>query len=100
MDERNSTMQFRPVFHLDEIIAFRNQNHAFEDIGAVSSWDVLYSRKGITELVHGCVMTANATEFYGVPPMLGRGLMERDAQPRADAVDHHLLADNGLVLLK
>jgi putative ABC transport system permease protein len=31
-------------------------------------------------------MTPNATEFYGVPPMLGRGLMERDAQPGADPV--------------
>jgi len=86
MDDRNATRQFRPVFHLDEIIAFRNQNHTFEDIVGVSSWDVLYSRKGITELVHGCVMTPNAAEFYGVPPMLGRGLMERDAQPGADPV--------------
>jgi putative ABC transport system permease protein len=86
MDDRNATRQFRPVFHLDEIIAFRSQNHTFEDIVGVSSWDVLYSRKGITELVHGCVMTPNATEFYGVPPMLGRGLMERDAQPGADPV--------------
>jgi putative ABC transport system permease protein len=86
MDDRNATRQFRPVFHLDEIIAFRNRNHTFEDIVGVSSWDVLYTRKGITELVHGCVMTPNATEFYGVPPMLGRGLMERDAQPGANPV--------------
>jgi putative ABC transport system permease protein len=86
MDDRNATRQFRPVFHLDEIIAFRNQNHTFDDIVGVSSWDVLYSRRGITELVHGCVMTPNATEFYGVPAMLGRGLMERDAQPGADPV--------------
>ena len=74
------------MFHLDEIIAFRNQNHTFEDIVGVSSWDVLYAHHGITELVHGCVMTPNATEFYGVAPMLGRGLMERDAQPDADPV--------------
>jgi putative ABC transport system permease protein len=86
MDDRNATRQFRPVFHLDEIIALRNRNHTFEDIVGVSSWDVVYTRKGITELVHGCVMTPNATEFYGVPPMLGRGLMERDAQPGADPV--------------
>jgi hypothetical protein len=44
MDERNATRQFRSVFHLDEIIAFRNQNHTFEDIVGVSSWDRL---KGI-----------------------------------------------------
>jgi putative ABC transport system permease protein len=31
-------------------------------------------------------MTPNAMEFYGVAPMLGRGLMKRDAQPGADPV--------------
>jgi len=86
MDDRDATKQFRPVFHLDEIVAFRKQNHTFEDIVGVSSWDVLYARNGVTGLVHGCVMTPNATEFYGVPPMLGRSLMERDAQPGADPV--------------
>ena len=86
MDDRDATKQFRPVFHLDEIVAFRKQNHTFEDIVGVSSWDVLYAHNGVTELVHGCVMTPNATEFYGVPPMLGRSLMERDAQPGADPV--------------
>jgi hypothetical protein len=86
MDDRNATRQFRPVFHLDEIIAFRKQNHTFEDIIGISSWDVLYTRNGITELVHGCAMTPNATQFWGVPSMLGRGLMERDSQSGADPV--------------
>jgi len=86
MDDRNATRQLRPVFHLDEIVAFRKQNHTFEDIVGVSSWDVLYAHNGVTELAHGCVMTPNAAEFYGVPPMLGCGLMERDSEPGADPV--------------
>jgi MacB-like periplasmic core domain/FtsX-like permease family len=86
MDDRNGTRQFRPVFHLDEIAAFRKENHTFEDMVGISSWDVLYTRQGITEQVHGCVMTPNATKFFGVPPMLGRGLMEPDSQQGADPV--------------
>jgi putative ABC transport system permease protein len=86
IDTTAASREFRAVFHLDEVAAFRKQTHTFEDIVGVTSWDVLYSRKGINEPVHGCVMTSNAMEFWGVHPMLGRGLTEEDSQPGAPPV--------------
>jgi putative ABC transport system permease protein len=76
----------RGAFPLDVVAAFRNQSHTFEDIVGVTSWDVTYSRKGITQPIHGVVMTSNAMDFWGVPPMLGRGLTDQDAQPGAAPV--------------
>jgi len=74
------------MFHLDEVAAFRKGNHTFDDIVAYSSWDVPYVRKTSSELVHGCVLTPNAMDFWGVPPLLGRGFTEQDAQPGAGLV--------------
>jgi putative ABC transport system permease protein len=76
----------RAVFHLDEIAAFRNENHTFEDIVAYGGWDTIYSRQGFSEPLHGCVLTPNASAFWGVPPLLGRGFTEQDAQPDASPV--------------
>jgi putative ABC transport system permease protein len=76
----------RGAFHLDEIIAFQRESHTLEDIVAVSSWDVLFFHQGVNEPIHGCVVTPNAMSLYGVPPLLGRGLTERDALPGSDPV--------------
>ncbi len=85
-DTRDGDRPFRGAFQLDEVVAFRNQNHTLEDIAAITGWDVLYTRRGASEQVHGCVMTPNAIDFWGVRPLLGRGFIERDTQPGADPV--------------
>ena len=86
LDTQNASEGYRSMFHLDEVAAFRQNNHTFDDIVAYSGWDVVYSRQGSSEPVHGCVLTPNAMEFWGVPPLLGRGLLERDSQPGASPV--------------
>src|ERR1700676_3227132 len=87
IDTRAGSMPYRGgYFHLDEIQAFRKFNHTLEDIAAVSSWDGVYSRQGYSEQIHGVVMTTNAMSFYGVPPLLGRGLTEEDALPGSPPV--------------
>jgi predicted permease len=70
----------RPVFHLDEIATLRKQNHTLEDIAGFISWDVLYNKSGVTQEIHGVVMTPNSMQFFGVQPMLGRSFSEQDAQ--------------------
>jgi len=69
---RHGSDELRAVFHLDEIAAFRNESHTFEDIVAYAGWDAIYSRQGFSEPLHGCVLTPNAIAFWGVPPLLGR----------------------------
>jgi predicted permease len=80
IDTRAGAIPYRHYFHLDEVQAFRKFNHTLEDIAAVSSWDGVFSRKGVSEQIHGVVLTPNAMSFYGVAPLLGRGLTEEDAQ--------------------
>jgi putative ABC transport system permease protein len=74
------------MFHLDEVATFRNQNHSFDDIVAYTGLDAVYSRKNSSEQLHGCVITPNAIDFWGVAPLLGRGLTEQDAAPGASPV--------------
>ncbi len=86
LDTEHGSEGYRAMFSLDQVAAFRQENHTFDDIVAYSGWDVVYSRQGSSEPVHGCVLTPNAMEFWGVPPLLGRGLLERDSQPGASPV--------------
>ena len=85
-DTRDGDRPFRGAFQLDEVVAFRNQNHTLEDVSALTGWDALYARRGATEQIHGCVVTPNVIDFWGVRPLLGRGFIDRDTEPDADPV--------------
>jgi putative ABC transport system permease protein len=85
-DTRDGDRPFRGAFQLDEVVAFRDQNHTLEDVSALTGWDALYARRGATEQIHGCVVTPNAIDFWGVRPLLGRGFLDHDTQPGADPV--------------
>jgi putative ABC transport system permease protein len=86
LDPTRAAQNFRDVFHLDEVAAFRQGNHTFDDVVAYSGWDVAYQQKTSSVPIHGCVLTPNAMGFWGVRPLLGRGLEERDAKPGAGPV--------------
>jgi putative ABC transport system permease protein len=77
---------YRAMFHLDDVAAFRERNHTFDDIVAYSGWDVALAHQGSSIPVHGCVMTPNAMEFWGVYPLIGRGLLAGDSQADASPV--------------
>jgi putative ABC transport system permease protein len=70
--------EFRSFFHLDEVAALRKENHTFDDIVGYSGWDAIYTQKGTSEPLHGCVLTPNGMDFWGVRPLIGRGLSEQD----------------------
>ena len=74
------------MYHLDEVAAFRNGNHTFEDILAYGLWYVVYTHANTTEMVKGVGETPNAMAFWGVPPLLGRGFTEQDVQTGAHPV--------------
>jgi predicted permease len=86
VDTQHNSERFREVYHLDEVAAFRKQSQTFEDIVAYSGVDFIYQHQGSSEQVNGCKVTPNAIAFWGVAPLLGRGIGEQDAQAGASPV--------------
>jgi len=86
VDTQHNSNRFREVYHLNEVAAFRKQAQTFEDVVAYSGWDTVFLHQNTSEQVHVCVITPNIMEFWGVPPLLGRGITEQDAQPGASPV--------------
>jgi predicted permease len=86
VDTQHNSQRFREVYHLNEITAIRKQTQTFEDIVAYSGWDTIFLHQNAPEQVHACVITPNMMEFWGVPPLLGRGITEQDAQRSASPI--------------
>jgi putative ABC transport system permease protein len=74
------------MFQLSEVAALRQGNHTFEDILAYGLWYVVYTHQNTTEMVKGVGATPSAMDFWGVPPMLGRGFTDQDVQTGAQPV--------------
>lgn len=68
LDTQNGGQGDRSGFHLDEVAAFRAGSKTFDDIVAYAGVDVLYRQKVFSEHLHGCILTPNSIEFWGVPP--------------------------------
>ena len=85
-DTQHNSERFREMYHLDEVAAFRKQSQTFEDIVAYSGVDLFYLHQGTSEQLNGCVVTPNVMEFWGVAPLLGRGIGEQDAKAGASPV--------------
>jgi len=76
----------RDFYFPQEFLALRQQNRVFEDIVGYDSSSFFYDDgKGTRQLV-GAFVTTNTFEFYGVPPLLGRGITPDDGQPAAAPV--------------
>jgi len=77
----------RGMFPLNVVAGFRAGNHTFEDILAYGLYpSMVYTRSNASEMLNGVGATPNAMEFWGVPPMLGRGFGEQDVQTGAPPV--------------
>jgi putative ABC transport system permease protein len=71
---------------LSDLDAIRSQSQAFEDvIGFGRGIELLNDGKGNRQVYVGYV-TGNAFDFYGVPALLGRGLIPADSKPAATPV--------------
>jgi len=78
--------RFREVYHLNEVAAFRERSRTLDDVVAYAEWNPVYLHQNTSEQLHGCFLTPNAMDFWGVPPVLGRGIVEQDARPGAPPV--------------
>jgi predicted permease len=85
-DTQHNSERFREMYHLDEVAAFRNRSHTFEDLVGYSGVDLFYLHQGTSEQLNGCVVTPNVMEFWGVPTLIGRGIGGQDAQAGASPV--------------
>jgi predicted permease len=86
VDTAHNSERFREMYHLNEVAAFRKQAQTFEDVVAYSGWDTVFMHGNVPEPVHVCVSTPNLMQFWGLAPLLGRGISEQDAQAGAAPV--------------
>jgi putative ABC transport system permease protein len=75
-------MALKPV----EYLAFRQQNHVFEDDTGGGNEDVLLTTNEGTERYDGAYVTPNTFQFLGVPALLGRTIAPADGKPGAPPV--------------
>ncbi len=73
-------------YTLPQFLDIREQNHVFDDVLGVSPLDVLYQDKEGTQQFTGASVTANAFEFLGMKPLLGRNIVPDDGKPGAPPV--------------
>ena len=77
----------RQFFGAEEIRAFREQNHVFEETIAYIGIRVLYD-DGVSSRYwpRGTLVSVNAFDYLGVPALVGRGISEDDGKPDAPPV--------------
>ncbi len=77
----------RQYFYPEEIRAFREQNHAFEEIIIHSRMRPTYDDgKSVRFFAFGATVSSNTFDYLGVPPLLGRTLTLEDGNPGAPPV--------------
>ncbi len=73
-------------FSIPDFIEYQQHNRVFEDMVGYNSLDVLYSDGKGTRRWPGAFVTTNSFEFYGVSPLIGRGIEPEDGEPGAAPV--------------
>jgi len=89
----------RGLFSIPEFLAFREQNRVFEDVvGYNNAVNISYNDGSGTREIFGshgaeshagsggAYVTTNTFDYYGVFPLLGRGIMQEDGNPGAPPV--------------
>jgi putative ABC transport system permease protein len=71
---------------LSDINSIREQNHSFENVTGYASGFALLRDGSQTYQFTTSSVTADAFEFYGVPPLLGRSILPQDGKPGAPPV--------------
>ena len=89
----------RDLFSIPEFLAFRERNHAFEDVvGYNNAVNISYNDGSGTREIFGshgaeshagsggAYVTTNTFDYYGVVPLSGRGITQEDGNPGAPPV--------------
>jgi predicted permease len=85
-DASRATRGGRNAFQLGEFLDYQQQNQVFEDVIGGGFEDVLLATGEGTFQFGGGLVTPNTFKFLGVPPLLGRGIGDADAEPGAPPV--------------
>jgi putative ABC transport system permease protein len=71
---------------LSDLDAIREQNQVFEEVIGFHRGIALLNDGRDNHQVYFAKVTGNAFDFYGVPPLLGRGIILEDAKPGAPPI--------------
>jgi hypothetical protein len=76
------------TLHLADLDVIRDQNQVFENIvGYITAGGIVLANDGEHMYqFYDARVTADAFNFYGVPPLLGRGIVPEDGKPGAPPV--------------
>ena len=85
-DASRSEQDGRTAFQLAEFLDYREQSQVFEDVIGGSFEDSLLTTKDGTFQFATGLVTPNTFRFLGVPPQLGRGIVDSDVEPGAPPV--------------
>ena len=85
-DSSSSEPGGRTLFPATEFLDYETQNHSFEAVMGVAISRALWTTGGTPESVNAPLVTSNAFQFLGVPPMIGRVSTSADAMPGAPPV--------------
>jgi putative ABC transport system permease protein len=72
--------------HLSDINLIRGQNQVFQNVVGYTGGFALLRDSVQTYQLYMSRVTADAFEFYGVPPLLGRGILPEDGKPGSPPV--------------
>src|SRR5229473_630177 len=85
-DVKDAERGGRGMVTIPEFLDYQQQSHVF-DVVIGGGWeDVLYTTGEGVERFQGGLVTPNAFQFLGVPPLLGRGIRPEDGKSGAPAV--------------
>ena len=80
------TSRINNAMTMPEFMDFQQQNHVFGDSMGVTEESVLLKESGQLKEFDADRVTGNAFQFLGIPALIGRGLLPRDAEPGAPPV--------------
>src|SRR5688572_8210853 len=85
-DASRSQQGGRTGFQVPEFLDYVEQSQVFEDVIGGSFEDALLTTKDGTLQFAAGLVTPNTFRFLGVPPQLGRGIVDSDVEPGAPPV--------------
>jgi putative ABC transport system permease protein len=83
LDEQPADQEQPLRIQLLDLNAIRDQNHVFENIvGYITDGGIVLADLGNRRFQYSAArVTADALQFYGVPALLGRSILPKDAEP-------------------
>jgi len=76
----------RTAFQVPEFLDYQQQSQVFEDVIGGGFEDALLTTSDGTLQFAAGLVTPNTFRFLGVPPLLGRGIVDADVEPGAEPV--------------